>query len=202
MRSKAFLVLMLVAPMIFAMSNGAPTLSCTMCHTDAASHPAQFVVLGLPKEYEPGKAYKITVEITKGPNCEGGVACGGFAATVNAGELKVIDPKDTFITTDTMTGQKIITHTKEGSLLRKWTFEWIAPEKPEKVTFKIAVIAANGDGSPFGDAYAAKEITLTPATATTTTTTAMAAGPTVTKTVTVTQTVTLYIIIVTTTVTG
>ncbi|UXD22218.1 hypothetical protein IPA_02670 [Ignicoccus pacificus DSM 13166] len=196
---KGVLLAVILAATVFAMSNGAPTLTCTQCHMGAAQHPAQFKVIGLPKEYVPGKAYKITIEITKGPDCTGGVACGGFAVSVSAGKLKVIDPKDTFISTDMMTGKPIITHTKEGSLKREWTFEWIAPKKPVPVTFNIAVIAANGDGSPMGDWYASKIITIQPAvmqTSTSTTTTAGACAPTtvtVTKTVTVTVTTTVTV---------
>ncbi len=80
---------------------------------------------------------------------------------VDAGELVVIDEKNTFIST-TPTGEKLLTHTKDGSLLREWSFEWKAPEDATPVTFKISVIAANGDGSFNGDAYAHKEITIKP----------------------------------------
>lgn len=142
-----------------SMSNGAPQLNCVQCHVGADKNPAEMVVEGLPEKYEPGKTYKITVKITKGPDCSGGVACGGFAVQVSAGELIVVDKKNTFIST-TPTGEKLLTHTKDGSLQREWTFEWKAPDKPEPVTFKISVIAANGDGSFNGDAYAYKEITI------------------------------------------
>lgn len=147
-----------------AMSNGAPALNCVQCHVGADKNPADFVVEGLPEKYEPGKTYKITVKITKGPDCSGGVACGGFAVAVSAGELKVVDSKNTFIS-PLPTGEKILTHTKEGSKLREWTFEWVAPSKPEPVTFTISVLAANGDGSFNGDAYASKTFTVQPATA-------------------------------------
>ncbi|BES81447.1 choice-of-anchor V domain-containing protein [Pyrodictium abyssi] len=144
-----------------SMSNGAPQLNCVQCHVGADKNPAELVIEGLPEKYGPGKTYKITVKITKGPDCSGGVACGGFAVQVNAGELVVTDEKNTFIST-TPTGEKLLTHTKDGSMLREWTFEWKAPDKPEPVTFKIAVIAANGDGSFNGDAYAFKEISIEP----------------------------------------
>ncbi len=159
-----------------AMSNGAPQLQCVQCHTDAANNPADFTVEGIPETYEPGKEYEITVKITKGPDCSQGVACGGFAVEVTGGELEVIDEKNTFIAT-TATGEKLLTHTKEGSMLREWKFKWKAPETPTEVTFKIAVIAANGDGSFNGDAYGYKEVTVKPA----------AAGPQV---VTITETIT------------
>jgi hypothetical protein len=194
---KGVLVAMILAATVFAMSNGAPTLSCTQCHMGADKNPAQFEIVGLPKTYVPGKAYKITIKVTKGPDCAGGVACGGLAVSASAGELKVVDPKDTFTTTDMMTGKSIITHTKQGSLKREWTFEWVAPKTPAPVTFKISVLATNGDGSPMGDAFDSKTVVLQPAAITGTTSTAGVCTPTtvtVTKTVTVTMTTTVTVI--------
>lgn len=148
-----------------SMSNGAPQLDCVQCHAGADQNPAEFTIEGLPEQFEPGKTYKVTVKITKGPDCSGGVACGGLAVEANAGKLVVIDEKNTFISTIS-TGEElraILTHTKDGSLLREWSFEWKAPEDATPVTFKISVIAANGDGGATGDAYAHKEITIKPA---------------------------------------
>jgi hypothetical protein len=182
-----------------AMSNGAPALNCVQCHMGADKNPAKFVVEGLPKQYEPGKTYKITIKITQGPDCSNGVACGGFAVTVSAGQLKVVDNKHTFIT-KLPTGETIITHTKEGSKLRQWTFEWVAPSKPEPVKLQISVLAANGDGSFNGDAYAYEEITVQPAAATATAT-ATAPKTTTTPTPTVTTTTITKVVTETTTVT-
>jgi len=176
-----------------AMSNGAPALNCLQCHMGADKNPAQFVVEGLPSEYEPGKTYKITVKITKGPDCGGGAACGGFAVAVSAGQLKVVDSKHTFIST-LPTGQKILTHSKEGSKLRQWTFEWVAPSKPAPVRFEVSVIAANGDGSFNGDAYAHKTITIKPLTVTAAPTTPKTTSPSPTvTTTTITTTITKLI---------
>ena len=157
--SSLLLTLAVLAIAANAMSNGAPDLQCTKCHVGASK--ADFVIEGLPTKYEPGKTYKITIRITKGPNCKGGAACGGFAFWASAGKIIVTDKKDTFITT--MAGKTYITHTKAGSLLREWTFEWKAPDKPVPVTVIVSVIAANGDSSPVGDAFATKEFKLQPA---------------------------------------
>ena len=145
-----------------AMSNGAPALNCVQCHSGADKRPADFTVEGLPQKYEPGKTYKITIKITKGPQCNPTVACGGFAVKVSAGQLIVTDQQDTFIAN--IPEGKILTHTKEGSKKREWSFEWKAPSTPQPVTFEISVIAANGDGSNIGDAFAHKTITIQPAT--------------------------------------
>jgi len=138
-----------------AMSNGAPRLDCTQCHQDAKNNPADFTVEGLPEKAEPGKEYKITIKITKGPESQG-AAYGGFAFWASAGKLIVVDQQNTF-ETNTPDGP-IITHTKEGSMKREWTVGWQAPEHP--ITIKIAVLAANGDSTFNGDAYALKEFTV------------------------------------------
>ncbi len=159
-----FLGLLLAAGLLAAihsqaMSNGAPALNCVQCHQDAKNRPAKFVVEGLPEKYEPGKTYKITIKITEGPKCTS-VACGGFAVWASAGKLIVIDKTNTMLA-KLPTGETILTHTKAGSHLREWTFEWQAPSSCTKVTFKISVLAANGDGTFNGDAYAEKTLTLT-----------------------------------------
>ncbi len=154
MKYKLFLIL-LTASLAFAMSNGAPALDCSQCHIGAAQNPPKFIVKGIPKFYEPGKIYNITVKIVKGPPCHPDVACGGFAVAVSAGKLIVIDKKDTFVT-KTFDGKEIITHTPEGAKKREWTFAWQAPKKLEPVIFSIAVNAVNGDGTYMGDSYGFK----------------------------------------------
>ena len=182
-------LLLLVAP-AYAMSNGAPRLECTQCHVDAAQHPAQFVVEGLPSKVEPGKVYKLIIKITKGPESKG-AAYGGFAMIATAGKFIIVDPKDTFATTFVENGTKYegVTHTKAGSLKKEWVVEWKAPQSCNgPIKFIVSVIAANGDGSPMGDWYAYKVITVQ---------CAAAAKPKVTTT-TVVETVTTTTVITST----
>jgi len=174
------LIVLLLGTIMFAMSSGAPALECSQCHIGAAQHPPKFKVEGLPKYYEPGKVYNITIEITKGPPCNPDVACGGFAVEVNGGKLIVTDPKDTYLTTD-LFGNQILTHTSEGAHLRKWTFAWKAPKKPEPVTFSISVNAVNGDGSNMGDSFGFTQVVVLPK------------GWKNSKVITVTVTVTKYV---------
>ncbi|UXD22767.1 hypothetical protein IPA_08080 [Ignicoccus pacificus DSM 13166] len=161
MEKRILIFVLLLGSLALAMSNGAPALDCAQCHIGAAQHPPKFKVIGLPKYYEPGKVYNITIEITKGPPCKGGVACGGFAVSVSGGKLIVTDPKDTFLTTD-LFGHEILTHTSQGALKRKWSFAWKAPTKPKPVIFSIAVNAVNGDGSNMGDSYGFTQVTILP----------------------------------------
>jgi len=193
---KRIALALLVAAIVplMALSNGAPTFSCTMCHQDAKPIPPQdIVVKGLPQYYVPGKAYKLTIEILDVNKCTPAmVACGGFALQATAGKFKIIDPEHTFIAYPSPK-ETYVTHTKAGSMLRKWTVEWIAPKKPVPVTFKLAVIAANGDGSPFGDHFGMKVITIQPlqgGMTMTVTTTQSGNVITITKTVWVTVTIT------------
>lgn len=169
-----------------------------MCHQDAKPlSPQHIVIKGLPQYYEPGKSYRITIEVTDANECTPAMtACGGFALQANAGEFKVVDPTNTFIAHPTPT-ESFVTHTKEGSMKRTWTVEWVAPKERKPVTFRVAVIAANGDGSPFGDYFGMKTFVLQPAvpgvnpTVTTTQGNVITITKTVWVTVTITKTITV-----------
>ncbi|NPA85239.1 MAG: hypothetical protein GXO07_04445 [Crenarchaeota archaeon] len=164
MKRLAFVLLATMMVPLFAMSNGAPNFSCTMCHQDAKPiAPQNIVISGLPQYYEPGKAYKLTIEIKDVNECTPAmVACGGFALQASAGEFKIIDPENTFIA-QPAPGESFVTHTKAGSMMKKWTVEWIAPQEPQPVTLKVAALAANGDGTPFGDYFGMKVFQVQPA---------------------------------------
>ncbi len=181
-----------------SMSNGAPALNCAQCHPGSQNRPVKFVIEGLPSngKYEPGKTYKITIKITEGPKCNPSVACGGFAFYASAGKLIITDKKDTFIAN--AGGKTIVTHTKDGSKKREWTFEWQAPTKPEKVTIIVSVLAANGDGSFNGDAFAQKTIVLEPATGGAATTTSKPSPTTTVITTTTVKTTTTTSVVTTT----
>lgn len=158
------LALLLAVVAVLAMSNGAPTLSCTQCHADAKPIPPQdLVIKGLPKEYEPGKVYNITIKIVDVNPCNPKVmaGCGGFAFHASAGKIIVTDKVDTFLASNPVDGV-YITHTEKGHMKREWHFEWKAPNKPVPVKIKVAAIAANGDATPFGDYYGAKVFTIYP----------------------------------------
>ncbi|NPA84884.1 MAG: hypothetical protein GXO07_02630 [Crenarchaeota archaeon] len=155
--------LLATALLALAMSNGAPTLSCTQCHVDAKPiPPGNLVVEGLPKFFKPGAVYNVTVRILDMNPCTPAMAgCGGFAVHPSAGKLIVIDPHNTMLAHNPVDGE-YITHTEAGHMKREWRFEWRAPTEHKPVKFKVASIAANGDATPFGDHYGAKVITVYP----------------------------------------
>jgi hypothetical protein len=99
---------------------------------------------GFPVSYTPGKTYNLTLSLSSRVKSFGEVA-GGFAVKTSGGSLIDVDKLNTQIS------DGFLTHTKEGSVLRKWNFDWKAPSVKEEVTMKIMGIAANGDFSPAGD---------------------------------------------------
>jgi hypothetical protein len=167
------------------MSNGAPAASTgapdekhcssTGCHATFAPNTgiAQLSV-SVGNEittYEPGKTYPVTVSIT-----DPGLVRFGFQAVVlnsenkNSGSIRITDEPRTQIIPGygNMTDRKYATYTYAGTEavstgLGKWEFEWTAPGTNEgAVTFYIASVAANNDGTDDGDYTYSKKITLTP----------------------------------------
>jgi len=127
----------------YAFNNSAPNFKCNTCHQGKVS-VKMAKIEGLPVSYIPGKTYRLTLILRSRLKSFGEVA-GGFAIKASAGELIDIDKKNTQIS------DGFLTHTKEGSTLRKWTFGWKAPSTKTDVTIKVMGIAANGDFSPAGD---------------------------------------------------
>ncbi len=188
-------ILLLIGAIAFAMSTGAPSFNCKVCHSDAKPIPPQDIVIkGLPQYYVPGKAYKITIEIKDVNKCTPAMLhCGGFALQASAGQFKIIDHVHTQLKGN------MVTLTAEGAKMKVWTVEWIAPKTPKPVTFKVAVLAANSDFTPFGDHFGMKVIKAFPERISglpkcepVTKTVTVTKVDTVTVTVTVTQTVTVH----------
>lgn len=160
MKKIVLLVVLLLAVVGFAASigyssnNSAPSGECYVCHTGTAV-PAKMKLAGVPKQYERGKIYNLTLTVSS-PLQSIGVVQGGFSAEATAGELIVTDGKNTQISLP------FITHTQEGSEKRTWKFAWKAPEQKMDVELKVRAIAADGDYSPNGDAVTAEVFTIKP----------------------------------------
>jgi len=135
--------------------NSAPTLECLICH-GAELVQDMVKIEGIPKSYVQGKTYKLKVIVNS--DLESMSECkGGFAVEATAGRLKVIDKKNTQLING------ILTHTQEGSELRKWSFEWTAPKEKTDVSISVMAVAANGDYSPVGDMVGATVYVIKPA---------------------------------------
>lgn len=163
MRGKISILLILIVLSVFLVSvsvvyghrNSAPNLECISCH-EGEMVQGMVKIEGIPKSYVPGKKYNLMVVIVS--DLESISECkGGFAVEVSAGKLKIKDKKNTQLSNG------FITHTQEGSELRKWSFEWIAPKEKTDVNITAMAVAANGDYSASGDRVGATAYSIKPA---------------------------------------
>lgn len=136
-------------------NNSAPTFECITCHVGDMA-PDMVRIEGIPKAYAPGRVYQLTVVVAGGQQSLGEVA-GGFAVVASAGELIVRDERNTQIS------EAIVTHTQQGSRLRKWAFAWKAPAQKTTAAISVMAMAANGDFSPAGDQVGSTVYTIKPA---------------------------------------
>jgi hypothetical protein len=139
----------------FAHRNSAPSFECFVCHTATEPQKTTIKATGIPKVYEPGKTYNITLSVESTLKSYGEVQ-GGFAAEATAGELIATDAKNTQLSNG------IMTHTQEGSHYRKWSFSWKAPATKMDAEIKVMVVAANGDFGAAGDAVTAELFIIKP----------------------------------------
>lgn len=152
------IILALVVTLVFFVSaayshnNSAPNMECMSCH-EGEVVPGMVKIQGLPKSYTPGKTYKLTVVVTSALKSMGDVS-GGFAVQAVGGKLAVTDMVNTQLSDD------FITHTLEGSSLRKWNFAWKAPAGREDAALSVMAVAANGDYSSIGDNTGADSYTV------------------------------------------
>jgi hypothetical protein len=133
-------------------TNSAPDGECFVCHTNTADS-ADVKIIGIPKEYEPGKTYHITLSVFSRLKSMSEIQ-GGFSATASIGDLIVTDKKNT------QKSNSFITHTIEGAKSRLWKFAWKAPKEKTDAEIRVMAIAANGDYSSSGDAMTADIIAI------------------------------------------
>ena len=151
----SFVVAGLCVSIGYGHRNSAPNLECISCH-EGEMVQDMVKVQGLPKSYVPNKTYNLTVIITS--DIESMSECkGGFAVEASAGKLIVKDKKNTQLSNG------ILTHTQEGSELRKWNFSWKAPSEKMGANITVMAVAANGDYSSAGDKVGANSYTIKPA---------------------------------------
>lgn len=133
--------------------------TCVTCHMDATLRQEDpgLTIDGIPQRYEPGRAYRLTIGVTRPA-----MGVGGFQLAVRtlrgaqAGTLRPIDAR-VRVTVDPTTGVAFATHTRAGIALvapdsARWMLEWVAPDSADdSLVFSAAGNAANGDDSNFGD---------------------------------------------------
>lgn len=138
----------------YSHNNSAPNSECYACHTGAGI-AAELKLAGLPKQYESGKTYNLTLTVNSRLESLGDVK-GGFSAEASAGELMVLDDRNT------QRSASFITHTQDGSTQRSWRFAWKAPSGNMDAEIRIMVVAANGDYSSANDTVTAELFTIRP----------------------------------------
>jgi len=134
-------------------TSGAPTIMCMDCHV--LPKGAEIKISKLPKAFQPGATYEVTLTLASAVKSEGEIQ-GGFAVSTSAGELIVTDARNT------QKSNGYLTHTPEGALLRSWKFKWKAPMEKQKIILRVSVVAANGDFAPANDGFARREFVLLP----------------------------------------
>ena len=146
------------------MAGGFGDQTCRVCHFDGPLNaPGGRVVLSAPAAYVPGKAYPITVTLTRK-----GIERGGFeiGARFTAGPARGRQAGSWTAPTDgrvqSVKSQQdasliFLQHTTAGSTTRTpgtmaWTLQWTAPQTAGgPVQFNVAANASNDDASPLGD---------------------------------------------------
>jgi hypothetical protein len=124
---------------------------------------------GVPRRYEPGRAYPITIAIARE-----GMRRAGFeiAARFASGERNsrqsgiwgAPDAREQIVESETGPPVLFARQTDEGSTAPtagtiSWTLEWIAPASgTDPVQFNVAGNAANDDASPLGDYVSVEEV--------------------------------------------
>ncbi|MCF7804594.1 MAG: hypothetical protein K9N57_10420 [Candidatus Marinimicrobia bacterium] len=133
------------------------------CHVsyELNSGPGTLILHGVPKVYEPGKLYPLTVELA-----QEGQERWGFQVTIinkdltKSGEIVKYDDDLMQLDDDEVNDKErfYLNHTRDGTYRGtedgpvKWNFTWRAPEKPQGViSFYTAGNAGNGNKKPTGD---------------------------------------------------
>lgn len=151
---------------------GQPT--CHACHGDMPLNggPGTLRLAGLPKTYEPGARYTLTVSLNQPDVRRAGFQLaarrrdrGSDDAPSQAGRLAAVDDRATIVETADPAVQ-YAQHTEAGSRLEmpghaQWTVEWWAPtEDAGDVIFHLVGNAANDDDSEFGDQIYADSVVI------------------------------------------
>ena len=122
------------------------------CHSGTAAPGATVSISGLPTSYDVNKLYQVTVSVS------GGVSgsSGGFSLEVDKGTLST---GFGLMLVNVNSNGDSATHSITGSSYRSWSFEWTSPAAGAGiVTFDVAGMTTNGDGTNNGDRWVTDSI--------------------------------------------
>lgn len=138
--------------------------SCQECHFDQPLNDAagRLSLEGVPERYEAGRAYRITVTLSRPGMTRGGFEIAArFASGTNralqAGAWRALDGRVQIVRSESDPPVQFLQHNAEGSIVRpagtaRWEMEWIAPAATvDPVEFNVAGNASNDDASALGD---------------------------------------------------
>jgi len=145
--------ILLLVPAIQGYSGGVYNQSsgCN-CHSGTAAPGATVSISGLPTSYDVNKLYQVTVSVS------GGVSgsSGGFSLEVDKGTLST---GFGLMLVNVNSNGDSATHSITGSSYRSWSFEWTSPAAGAGiVTFDVAGMTTNGDGTNNGDRWVTDSI--------------------------------------------
>lgn len=134
--------------------------TCHFCHFQDSLNltPGKVSITGQPDRWEAGRAYPITVTVTR-PRMD----LGGFQLTARfedggaqAGMLEVRPEDGARVKITTDKNVQYIHHVRAGAVevapdTARWTVHWTAPSAGAAVAFHVAANAASDDDSPLGD---------------------------------------------------
>lgn len=148
----------------FAFPDGAPwsvinnpDRACASCHfgSDPVAESEALTVEGVDGPLVPGESYTVTVRFAP----EEAEILGFLAAfkTEEGAAGSVAAPADGVEARESSARSNAAVANEGGA---SWTFDWTAPATAGLVSMHIAGNAANGDGSPLGDAIHVRTLSL------------------------------------------
>jgi hypothetical protein len=134
--------------------------SCHACHWEAAENEGTGAlrVVGLPDVFEPGRTYRLAVELE-----HVGMSVAGFqmamrhaADATGAGELTVPGSETRRVAVVTERDVQFAQHRLDGTVVAgegatRWEVVWSAPSSGGRVLLHVAAVAGDGDESQMGD---------------------------------------------------
>ncbi len=110
------------------------------CHSATSNSGVVVRINGIPSTYQPGTSYPLTISVSGGPG-----AGGGFDLSVS---------KETLSSSDShmqiLNGEATDSNPNE----RSWSVSWLAPPTGSgAMTFNVAALSSNVDGTNSGDGW-------------------------------------------------